>query len=252
MKRIFLAMAASALLFACNKEKSKDGDFKSQQVAVHGGKAWSSVKLNKDGVPEQLSLILNDDVLNTVPVGGPGDHSSHGNEIIIPLHQKGREATPFEFIMLNWNPRGHEPAGIYDTAHFDFHFYTVPYSDVQNFTDMNKLENNPDPQYLPAAHVGGAPIPKMGKHWIDVTSPELGGQVPFTQTFIYGSYDKKMIFYEPMITLAFLKATSNFERSLPQPAKYQKSGYYPTKLKVQRANGQTAVTLSGFTYRQAS
>ena len=252
MKKIFFAIAATTVLFACNKEESKGGVFKSPHVTVHGGKAWSTVKLNKEGVPEQLSLVLNDAVLNTVPVGGPGDHTTHGNDIIIPVHQKGKESTPFQFIMLNWNPKGHEPAGVYDTAHFDFHFYMTDQATVNNYTDMIKLDNDPLPDYVPAAHMGVHPIPKMGKHWIDLSSPELGGQVPFTQTFIYGSYDKNVVFYEPMITLAFLKATTSFERPIPQPAKFSKAGYYPTKMKIVKSNGQTEVILDGFIYRTAS
>jgi hypothetical protein len=94
-------------------------------------------------------------------------------------------------------------------------------------------------------------IPKMGKHWIDVTSPELSGE-KFSQTFIFGSYDSKVIFYEPMITLDFLKKTSKFERPIPVPAKFQKSGYYPTKMRVVKHDGVTEVLLDGFVKRQAS
>ena len=91
----------------------------------------------------------------------------------------------------------------------------------------------------------------MGAHWIDVTSPEISG-APFTQTFIYGSFDGRVTFYEPMITLDFLKNNSNFERAIPQPAKVQKSGWYPTKMKVAKHDGLTEVILDGFIYRQQS
>ena len=55
----------------------------------------------------------------------------------------------------------------------------------------------------------------MGAHWLDITSPELNQENPksFTQTFIYGSYDGKVIFMEPMITKAFMDSTSQFERA---------------------------------------
>jgi hypothetical protein len=55
-----------------------------------------------------------------------------------------------------------------------------------------------------------------------------------------------------MITLEFLKATTNFERSIPQPAKYQQSGYYPTKMRIQKAAQATNIILEGFVYRTAS
>jgi len=91
----------------------------------------------------------------------------------------------------------------------------------------------------------------MGKHYIDAASGELNGQT-FTQTFLYGSYDAKVVFYEPMITLDFLKNTAHFDRSIPQPTKFEKAGYYPTKMKVQKRNGQTEITLYEFVKRQAS
>src|SRR5438067_1738999 len=123
MKKTFILFAASTLLFACDKEKNKENVFKSAEVTVHGGKAWSTVTLNKDGSPGQLSLVLNDAVLNTVPVGGTGDghDGQHGNDLFIPLHNKAIASTPFQTIMLNWNQNGHEPAGVYDRPHFDFH-----------------------------------------------------------------------------------------------------------------------------------
>ena len=91
----------------------------------------------------------------------------------------------------------------------------------------------------------------MGAHWIDVTSSEFNGK-PFTQTFIYGSYNGKVTFYEPMITLDFIKNNNNFERAIPQPAKVQKSGYYPTKLKIVKHDGVTEIVLDGMVYRAQS
>lgn len=91
----------------------------------------------------------------------------------------------------------------------------------------------------------------MGSHWFDIHSPEFNGQV-FTQTFLYGSYNGKVTFYEPMITLAFLKNTTTFERPIPTPAKFQQAGYYPTVMRVVKHDGVTEVVLDNFIYRQQS
>jgi len=118
--------------------------------------------------------------------------------------------------------------------------------------DSLKFKNWPAPAYLPAGYFNaGGGVPQMGAHWVDPTSGEFNG-LGFTQTFIYGSYDGKVTFYEPMITLEFLKATSNFERTIPQPAKVQKTGYYPTKLRVVKHDGLTEIILDGFAYRTQS
>ncbi|MFL5741006.1 MAG: hypothetical protein ACJ75B_12365 [Flavisolibacter sp.] len=253
MKKTLLVIAVSLSLFACDKEKNKENVFKSDEVAVHGGKAWSTITLDKKDVPQQLSLVLNDAVLNSVPIGGIGDghDGMHGNDLFAPLHSKALATTPFQTIMLNWNQNGHEPAGVYDRPHFDFHFYTTTSTEVMAYTDPVKMDQNiPSASYVPANYVAGPGVPMMGKHWIDVNTPELHGQ-PFTQTLLYGSYDSKTVFVEPMITLEFLKTTSNFERDIPQPAKFQKAGYYPTKLNIVKHDGVTEIRLEGFKYQKA-
>src|SRR6478672_3104573 len=172
MKKFFFLLATSTLLFACDKDKDKVKEFKSAEVAVHGGKAWSVIRQDKDGKPLQFSLVLNDAVLNTVPIGGTGDghDGAHGNDLFVPVHNRASQITPFKSIMLNWNQNGHEPAGIYDQPHFDFHFYSTTEEEVMNYTDPVKLENLPDVAYVPANHVSGHAVPMMGMHWIDVTS----------------------------------------------------------------------------------
>ena len=30
----------------------------------------------------------------------------------------------YTHVLIDWNPKGHEPAHIYDLPHFDIHFYT--------------------------------------------------------------------------------------------------------------------------------
>ena len=251
MKKILILVAASTLVFACKKDNNKEKEYKSQQTILHGGKVWTSAKVDKDGKPLKVSIVLNDAALNSVPVGQPSDHTSHENNIIVPVSDKS--GTPFKNIMVNWNSSGHEPDGVYTMPNFDFHFYMLTKNEIMALVDDTKMNQNlPAADYVPANHISPAPgVPMMGRHWLDATSPELNGQ-PFSQTFIYGSYDSKIIFYEPMITLQFLKANGAFERNLPQPTRFHTSGYYPTKLKISRHDGTTEVVLEGFVYRQAS
>jgi len=257
MKQIALLFLSASIIFtSCKKDDDiKTGTFKGPEVKVHGGKAWTWVQISKDGAPKQLAVVLTDDALSSVPVGdenhGGHDHSS-SNSWTIKLHQFA-SSTAFDHVGLGWNPMGHEPEMIYGVPHFDFHFYMMTPQQVAAIppyeVDSSKFKNWPAAEYFPANYINpGGGVPQMGAHWIDVTSPELNGQ-PFTQTFIYGSYDGKVNFYEPMITLEFLKNTSNFQRDIPQPAKVQKAAYYPTKMKVLKHDGVTEVILDGFRYR---
>jgi hypothetical protein len=248
-KFLILVVAASSFIFACDKEKNKDKEYKSEETALHNGKVWTSARVDKDGKPLSVSIVLNDAALASVPLGQPSDHMSPANNLLIPVSDKS--GTPFKFIMLNWNSSGHEPDNVYTLPHFDFHFYTSTQGEVMNYMDATKLEAEPGAGYIPANHITGPGVPMMGKHYIDATSPELNGQT-FTQTFLFGSYDSKVVFYEPMITLDFLKNTNSFERPIPQPSKFQQAGYYPTKMKISKHNGVTEITLEGFSYKQAS
>jgi len=262
MKKIaMLSLAVAVLATSCKKDnEGKDGIFKGPVVQVHNGKAWTWVQLDKSNNPERLGVTIDDAALNSLPVGtgtGDGGHDHMGgNNFVLKFHAKA-SATPYDHVGLDWNPIGHEPEQIYGKPHFDFHFYMMSAEAVAAIppyeVDSLKFKNWPAPAYFPANYFNaGGGVPQMGAHWIDLTSPEIGGGQPFTQTFIFGSYDGKVTFYEPMITLEFLKASSNFERNIPQPAKVQKSGYYPTKQRIVKHDGVTEVILDGFVYRTQS
>ncbi len=253
MKKQFLILATALIGFAsCKKDDVyKAGIFKGPEVPVYHGKAWTWININKSGMIEQVAISIDDSALNSVKTGaGGGGTHQHEDNTVLKFHQFAGGSI-FNHVWLNWNPEGHPPAGVYNKPHFDIHYYMTSPQERENYLDPAKLDAAMPAAYLPANYLGIDPVPTMGKHYVDVTSPELNGQ-PFTQTYILGSYDGKLVFLEPMITLDFLKATTNFERPLPQPAKFQKAGYYPTKMRVTKANGVTNIIMEAFVYRQAS
>lgn len=201
--------------------------------------------------PVQLGFELSAGALLNLPDGHDGDH--HGASFEIKLHPKVQASGVFDHMVADWNPHGHEP-GPYLLPHFDFHFYMISQAQRLAITANDPLSLSPLPAgYLPDFYIG--PLgqePQMGAHCVDVTSPELNGAT-FTHTFIYGAYNGKVAFYEPMVTMNFLQgapASNSFD--IRQPAHFSRSGYYPTKYSItQDASGTRYVTLSGFVYRQA-
>ena len=81
--------------------------------------------------------------------------------------------------------------------------------------------NGPDPM----------PIPRMGSHWGDSLSHEFHGSA-FTASMIYGFYDGKMVFIEPMLAKSFIESKPDFSATMAVPAKYPKVGRYPTNYSV--------------------
>jgi len=260
-KFMLMAISGVLILTSCTKDHDNGGSniYKGPVTKVHEGKAWTWIQLDRWGKPERLGISLTDAALSSVPVGSEDDGHDHDhadeNNFTLQFHPKA-SITPFNHVGMGWNPHGHEPEHIYDRPHFDFHFYMMTPAQVAAIppyeVDSVKFNNWPAPAYLPANYFNaGGGVPQMGAHWVDVTSGEFNGK-GFTQTFIYGSYDGNVTFYEPMITLDFLKNNSNFERAIPQPSKVQKSGYYPTKMRVVKHDGVTEVILDDFVYRTQS
>jgi hypothetical protein len=73
----------------------------------------------------------------------------------------------------------------------------------------------------------------------------------FTTTFIYGSYDGRLVFAEPMISKSFLETKTNVTELIKLPAKYARNAYYPTKYSVRYdpVTKEYTVALEGMTLR---
>jgi hypothetical protein len=74
-------------------------------------------------------------------------------------------------------------------------------------------------------------INQMGVHAVNMDAPEFKG-TPFTATFIYGYYQNRLTFLEPMVTRDFLKTRPRFAKPVETPAHYSSPGYYPTRYSV--------------------
>ena len=215
-------------------------------VQFGNGRARSYVVLNK-GVPLEVGLALDERALDGLrppmhhePSEG-GDHA-HEDFDAYTIPMPAQNPTPYKFIELDWNPAGHPPEGVYNLAHFDFHFYkiSVEQRDAIGPSDplfQVKSENAPQPAFIPPFYIAPAmvAIPRMGVHWLDVRSPEL--QPPpnnkkFTTTFLTGTYDGAVIFQEPMITREFILSKPNVEIPLPVAAKVSPAGYYPSAYSI--------------------
>jgi hypothetical protein len=190
-------------------------------------------------------------------------HGDYKARFDVPARFKG---TPFTFLEINWNPMGHPPEP-WLQPHLDFHFYTVPRAEVDAIPlgpaafligeEEFKLAVKPVPEgYVGKGYMDvGAAVGKMGNHLIDPTSPELAPKdaPKFTYTFIYGSYDAKVTFWEPMVTREYLLSKQTLEKDINLPAKYAVAGWYPTKYCVRHSDdGYTTVSLEGFVLREAN
>jgi hypothetical protein len=182
--------------------------------------------------------------------------------MLVPDFPVQAKNTPFNYIMLDWNAHGHEPAGVYDKPHFDFHFYIQDLDEVMAIEpgpcaglncDAYQRAMKPLPgQYMPQGYINvGSVVPYMGNHLINPGSPEFLG-TPFTRTFLYGVYDGRITFVEPMITKASIMTGGDHCTAIPQPQQFAETGYYATKYctKYDSKADVYRISIQDFVYRQ--
>jgi hypothetical protein len=237
-------------------------DHLEQSASLGNGTVRTYVRVDKVKDPAtnlKKPLELGVEVSEAAMKSLPGEDTS----LVLDFPRQARHM-PFQLMMLDWNPHGHEPAGIYDKPHFDFHFYIQDLEDIMQILpgpcfgiacDVYDKARKPVPeQYLPQGYIDvGSVVPYMGNHLIDPTSPEFNGQ-PFTRTWLYGVYDGEITFYEPMITRESLVSQPNQCVTLKLPQQYAQSGYYPTRSCTQfdRKERVYRVSLQDFVYRSTS
>ena len=247
---IFTCTLLVVILAGCKKDEvvtDPNPTYKGVEQTIGDGKIYSWVKFMGDK-PSSIGITLTKGALNNIPHNG-------GTDLIIALPIEAVGKTPFDHIYLGFSHTGHEPIGIYDKAHFDVHFMMQPNAERSVIPPYAgaatvKFDNLPPTGIMPVPYIRlPAGVPLMGVHWANPTSTELNGG-KFTETLIMGSYDGKMTFVEPMVTLELLSATPNITKIVPTPAKFAKSGYFPMKYSIKQAGDDVTISLDELMFMQ--
>jgi hypothetical protein len=221
-----------------------------------------------EGLPEQPNntsrcFDLNSDGALESGTECLGDYES----VLVWPREAEAAGLPFRWLGLNWNARGHPPAGVYDIPHFDIHFYMVeretitsirsgPCGEWTDCEDFERARIPVAPRYFPPGYTEvGAVVAQMGNHLLNTASPELATPPRrFTHTLMYGAYEGNIIFIEPMITREFLLSRPDMCVPIAQPAEWQKPAYYPTRYCVRYRDNEAVLTISleGFVDRRMS
>ncbi|RXA20424.1 hypothetical protein EQO05_04610 [Methanosarcina sp. MSH10X1] len=223
----------------CIMKPAQMETFEGENKTLGNGTVYSWVTLDTEGNPSSIGVNFTESALEELPEAVV--------EYAFDLPEEAA-STAYDHVGIDWNPAGHDPHGIYDKPHFDFHFYMISPEERDKITasdkDSEKLSKEPVPGYIPEGYVstpGG--VPRMGAHWIDPEAPEFKGQ-PFNETFIYGFYNGKMVFVEPMVTIAFLEAKPEITKELKLPKCYPAGAYYPTNYSISYNEASKAYTVA--------
>jgi hypothetical protein len=285
---VILSLVTAGLLTAgCGAEPPTDtmaGRQLGETVSIGAATVGTYAELDETGAPLAIGYVFSGNFFDELPtevsdlrhcfdrdgngeVTQPDECSAwHEWALALPDAVVARDDIPFTWALLNWNPVGHIPPGIYDTPHFDMHFYIQPQDEVfaiepgpcgMEFVrcDQFEIAKKPVPPNYVAADYADveAVAPAMGNHLIDLTSSEFQGE-PFTRTWIYGEYDGKITFYEEMVTKAFLEGQPSECFAIKSPPAVAIAGYYPTLscLRYDPTADEYTVSMEGFAHRDAS
>jgi hypothetical protein len=259
-KLLLLFLTGTVLLAtSCKKDDKKnvvpdDQDPKPSIQTYYGtsttlskGNARTFVTI-QDGYPTTIGIRISESALSGLPAD-----STKEWEYKLPMPTAPvSKLVGFDHIAVDWNPVGHDPKPIYGLPHFDFHFYRITeYEQEQVVGGPDKVAVNP--VFIPRDYSPGPvaiAVPMMGVHWSDVKAPEFNGQ-KFTDTFIYGFYQGKLTFMEPMATLAYIQSKPDFKINIKQPEIYPKDGYYPmvSHLYYDAGSKEYVMALEKLTYK---
>ncbi|MCK9986739.1 MAG: hypothetical protein AzoDbin1_03211 [Azoarcus sp.] len=236
-RNLFLAGATALATLGTGMAlaEGKAAVFEGKPVKIGQGTAHTVVRTGADGAVAAIGVVFTEGMLDGLPVAAPGANPLFSYVLGMPA--KGPK-TAVDHVMIDWESLGHPPPQVYDVPHFDFHFYVVSREEVSKVR-FNGPNDSADPGQQPPAELmpagyslpPGTAVPRMGVHAINPTAPEFQKQ-PFTATFIYGYYKKRLTFVEPMASLEFFRSKPSFSAPVPRPAKYSKSGTYPSRYSV--------------------
>lgn len=239
-------------------------------VKVGQGMARAYVLLDqKTKTPLEVGVAFDERALEGLPEPMPG-HAHDMHEFLLPLPPQA--PATYRFVELDWNPQGHTPP-FHPQPHFDVHFY-ITSVEQRNAIDpadplfLQRAANFPAPEFIPPGYgspsvlfglpIADVAVPRMGVHWIDPTSPEYPPQLqPFTHTFIIGTWDGRVTFYEPMVTREFMQnvrsgAAPPLHKSVSVAQQHEPAGHYPDGYSVvwDATKKEYRIAITGLAWRE--
>jgi hypothetical protein len=249
-----LALSAVSIASACPFCQTRTtGLFIGESEIMGNGSVRAWVLIGKDEKPQAVGATLSETALEGLAMDLPEGEYMQELNIRLP---KQAAPTMIDHNCINWAPKGHIPDPIYTVPHFDFHFYWATQQERSLMKivdgDLSKFKAPVPDGLMPDSFINapGGEEQYMGAHYVNPGSPEFNGK-KFDKTFIYGAYESKVIFLEPMVTLEFLLSKPEFIADIPQPKEVAKPGYYPTKyaIRYDKVRKEYTVSLEGFVHR---
>lgn len=254
-------------------------------TAPEGLEDWLTMKLPVD--PDMLDIGITPGCEDN-PLG-PG--CVPPNDLVsITFPGSNTTFNPYTWQGMNWNPMGHPPLGVYNSPHFDFHFFQMPESEVNAIlpagpnasvicTEGLSVEsfakaNTPIPETcFPEGYANlNAVAPFMGNHYVPLAEPVVAAALSGKPdpklwedpSWILGGYNGEITFLEPMVKRKFLQdmVASYLEgngteilyaKNVTVPREYPDAGYHATSFSIRVDSPETMwISLGNFQVQESS
>ncbi len=252
-KNFILPIVGMLALGGCGSGNFVPVEFAGPPITMGNGRALSYVTLTEEGKPSAIAVRLLNGALDNLATEAP-----FGVEYDLDISTEFKNVSlPFDHVTIDWNPHGHEPAGIYDSPHFDVHFYTISKTEQAAIAPgsvsaaaMPPSKMIPAGYFPPPGALVDSLVPNMGVHFTSPSTSEEFMGAPFRRTLIYGFANGKLAFVEPMITRSFLKSKTDDTGTFTVPAVVSKPGYYPSRWSIKhRPDNSVDIILDEFVQR---
>jgi hypothetical protein len=237
------------LLFSsCKKDNETETTYTGPEVQVGNGRAQTFATFSPKGEPKEVGVILTKEAFTGLP--------STNQLYSLEFDTKAKQGMLFDHVALGLSATGHglPPSGNIG-AHFDFRFFmistaeriAIPAPTTSGYPAGGGFDVSPPSGYLPANYAMNAAVNQIGRHWGEDVF-HTGHHVD--HTMILGTWDGKLTFINPIITLPTLTSGQRHSLAFPQPQLFGKKGYYPTKYNIHKDDKErSVVTLSDFVER---
>lgn len=217
--------------------------------SLYGASVCTSYRMQAGKITE-LSLRVPVAIIERAPAAAPMVWPPKP-DVAVRFAPEVKKQTGFTFADIYWNPHGHGPAA-YLVPHFDFHFFFAPERNIEAVD----CKDNVKPQAVPANYaipdenvpglgkLVGLCIPGMGMHALPAS--DLTGKTPWKGSMMVGYYDGKPIFFEPMVSNAFLLQKHSFSLPVPQDVASAAHVRYPKRFRAVYLPGQKAYDFTFF------
>ncbi len=246
------------------------------RISFAKGNVQTYMQINPDGTPYAYGITFPESTLEDLPgKDQPNDFQNCfdadengiisekecvGGHFRFLFYPKNKLKNPIQWSSFSYHPIGRLPPGIFDVPLFEFR------SNLKDFFETNSIKLGPCPglincedyalaakevpeKYLPKGYTSINIIEgKVGNLLVNTYGSEFDPKKKFRNSFILGSFNGKISFFEVMVSLDVLNEKKSGCLPIMQAESYEQIGYYPTKycIKFWEEKKQFFVSLESF------